>query len=131
MPEEKTFSISADPEGFTRLVFVNSDTPERFEEFKLFGQKIVDTITETYGQTHEKVRTLVDLTYLTKYSPRSIAALVDVLNKTQQHTLKTATFGARPDILLAQKAVTALAGRDNIRAFKTEHEAKMWLLAKH
>ena len=57
----------------------------------------------------------------------ALSVIAELLKANESYVEKSAIVGGNTFIILAQKAIIALSGRMNFKAFKTEAEAIEWL----
>lgn len=105
----------------------NLDSEKGIENLKKI---VVDTehiVRDMHQKNGKKVLSLIDISHLKKYSPVAFEVVRKALQTNDAHVRKTATYGGAPFILLAQEAVSAMAGIPNFEAFKTKEDAVKWL----
>lgn len=114
-------------EGVLRVSLGSISNTEELEMLRMFCEKLHELVRDTYTR-HGKIKALVDLSSMSIYKPEAINLLVNILKKDEPFVAKTATFGAKAPVALAEEAVQALSGRENYRSFPSEKEARTWLL---
>ncbi len=81
-----------------------------------------------HKQTGNKVGVLIDLRTMETYTdPEVVSILVKLMKDDNEHIYRTATFGGNVIHEMTEKIITVMAGRDNLKNFKTEEEAVEWL----
>ena len=82
-----------------------------------------------YYQKHgAKLRSLIDLTgFDGTYVPKAIAILATYMKSNTQFVSQSAAFGGQDSTTLAANIIASIAGRDNLKFFKTREEAEAWL----
>lgn len=87
-------------------------------------------IVDCYHKENKKVHILLDMTEFSgKYNVASLTALTEFAKKNKPFVDKTASFGGSDTVKMAGEIVITLSGRDNIKIFNSEEEAKQWILS--
>ncbi|MEK7531675.1 MAG: STAS/SEC14 domain-containing protein [Patescibacteria group bacterium] len=92
-----------------------------------WSQNVFRKIKEEYEKQGKKIKVLMDTSGIKGYEPEALTSLANLVHEDDQYVYKTATFGAKPLIRLAEEAVFSLSGRDNCKAFMTKEKALQWL----
>jgi hypothetical protein len=80
-----------------------------------------------FMKSGKKLNVLADVSALQYTSAAILNEMVTLMKNDDPYIRKTATFGANPAIFAAGEIVLALSGRENVKAFHTEEEARAWL----
>lgn len=127
---KKQFNVAVDEDNMIHLVLGNIVEAENLSKLERWADLVKKTIQDTYNSTSGKVKVLVDTSEIEKYDSKAISIITDLMRVNSPYVGKTATFGARNFIALAQEVVGALAERDNFRVFEEKQEALDWLHSK-
>ena len=74
------------------------------------------------------VRVVIDLsTFETYTDPRVLTVLSDLMRDDDKYVYRTATWGGNSIHVMIENIITGMAGRSNLRNFKTDAEAIKWL----
>ncbi len=85
-------------------------------------------ITKLHTETGSPVGVLIDLRTMETYTdPEIISILVKLMKDDNAHVYRTATFGGNVIHEMTERIISSLAGRTNLKNFKTEEEAIEWL----
>lgn len=129
MAEEKRpeFNIKVREDGIINLSLSGHIGSENLEGLRTWAEEVKKTVREMHAQTGRKVFVVTDISRLDNYHPEAMSILAELLKANELHVEKSATFGGNAFIIMAQDIITALSGRTNFKAFKTEEEAFKWL----
>jgi hypothetical protein len=74
------------------------------------------------------VRVIIDLSAFETYTdPQVLTVLADLMKHDDAYVYRTATWGGTTLHVMIENIIRTLAGRTNLRNFKTEAEAMKWL----
>jgi hypothetical protein len=77
---------------------------------------------------NKSVSILINITSLETYGdPAIITILSELMKGDDPFVYKTATYGGKPLHEMIQDVIESMAGRNNLKNFKTENEALAWL----
>lgn len=128
MSQSLKTTIHAD-EGYILMKFSGDLSEDTVEDFKKGLAEASSIIVDCYHKENKKVHILLDMNDFTgKYSVASLTALTDFAKKNKPFVDKTASFGGSDTVKMAGEIVITLSGRDNIKIFDTQEEAKGWIL---
>ena len=121
------FNIKVREDGIINLSLSGHIGSENLEGLRTWAEEVKKTVREMHAQTGQKVFVVTDISRLENYHPEAMSILAELLKVNELHVEKSATFGGNAFIIMAQDIITALSGRTNFKAFKTEDEALKWL----
>jgi len=85
-------------------------------------------VARLHAETGKIVSILIDLREMGTYTdPETINILVKLMKDDDAHVHKTATFGGNVLHEMTERIISSMAGRTNLKNFKTEEEALSWL----
>ena len=104
---------------------------EDLQDLKNWSEDVKKTILKTNIDFKNKIKVLIDIKNLQGYTdPQVLIILGDLMKVDSPYVLKTASFGGSYPQEMAQEVIKAVAERDNLKNFKTEKEARIWLSEK-
>jgi hypothetical protein len=98
------------------------------ESLRAWGTNVHLEITEMSKRLNKKIKVLIDLRALDGYTdPQVLIVLAELMKSNDPYVLRTATFGGKMEHEMAEEMIKMYALRTNLKNFKTEEEARVWL----
>lgn len=121
-------TISEFAPGKINLYITGDLTGDNVEKLKNTIATAQEKIREHYLKTNQKVRILLDMSAFSgNYDVSALEAMTELASSDKEFVDKTAVFGGEKRGTLASEAISALAGRENIKVFDTHEAAVNWL----
>lgn len=125
-------SIEATPSGqpLVRAVLGGSLTGDDLALLKSWAEGLQGAIKEagTAKNNGKCVRVIIDLSAFETYTdPQVLTVLADLMKHDDQYVYRTATWGGSTLHVMVENIIRTMAGRDNLKNFKTQEEAMKWL----
>lgn len=95
---------------------------------KSWADNLHKLIADSSGGAKDSVDVLIDISALETYSdPELILILTNLMKNDNPFVHRTATWGGTPLHEMIERVIRGLTGRNNLKNFKTEKEAREWL----
>ena len=122
------FNTTVDENNIVHISLGGSLKKENLPELRKWAEDTANIVKETHEKTGQKVKAVIDLTNLhVDYDPQDLMVIVDLMKANEPHMFKAGTFGAATGIRFATDVALTMAGRTNLKSFKTKEEALVWL----
>ena len=122
-----TLGINENADGLLLTIggmFTSADLPALY----VWASRVARAIAKVHTETNTKAKDLIDIQKLEGYKDPEVLTILAMLMKTDNpHVYKTASFGGSLGNEMAEELIKMMAGRDNLKNFKTEVEARAWL----
>ena len=124
----ENFKTSVDENDIVHIALTGSLKKENLPGLKEWADETAIIVRNTHEKTGQKVKALIDLTNLkVDYDPQDLMIIVNLMKTNEPHMFKAGTFGAAIGIRFAADVALTMAGRTNLKSFKTKEEALVWL----
>lgn len=102
---------------------------EEIEVVRAWTNGLKDTIRNLAHEALQSVCVLIDIRKMETYSdPAIISMITELMKDDSPFVYRTATFGGTVLHEMIEGVIRTLSGRTNLQNFKTEAEAREWLM---
>ena len=102
--------------------------PEDIQLLKSWGEGLNATVKKFADEQKSPVAVLIDISSFEMYTnPDVITLLWHLMKEDNAYIYRTATFGGTVVHEMIEQVIRSLAGRTNLKNFKSEAEARTWL----
>ncbi len=120
--------MSIDEHGFLELKLSGVLSGEKVKELRAEVDETTRVVEELFKKKRGLIRILLDITDFTgTYSMDAMMVMKQFATHNRPFVYRTGVFGGSDTARVAAEITVALAGRDNIRFFKTRADAMRWL----
>jgi len=126
--EQPELKIATD-DALIHLLLAGNLTDEYLPQFQNWARQVHQTVLTIYKKTGQKVRFLTDVSRLKYMSREIIKEFIKLLKANKIYVHKSATFGGNLETMAALSFSSVASDRANFQHFKTEKEARDWLLS--
>ena len=126
---EPVLKISVDGD-IIHLTLEGELKDENLPEFKRWADNVHQTVLDFHKKSEQKVRFLTDASKLESMSEKIMNVYGELLKKDLPYVHRSATFGAKLNVLAQLTTLMIISHRPNFQHFKTKEEAVNWLMEK-
>ena len=130
-PETKQLSLDAHlgDDGIIYLKAVGKITNQHLEQFSHWTDSVKALISSRAAAGVDPILVLADIGGVVHYERKQVTILRELLDHDKQFPVRTAMVGASKYAGMLLEALIAILMRKNIRQFRTQSEAMLWLTA--
>lgn len=126
--KQKQFDVSIGDDDIVYLTLSGDMKDAEMDSLREWIVEVEKTVKDHSKKIGHGVLCLVNLSSMGAYSGDSLSEISIMMKENEPYVRRTATYGGKEALVLAQEAVSALSGRKNFHAFKKEEDAMEWLL---
>lgn len=121
-------TLKMDLQGDTINLFLEGQLgDDNLAKFKKWADEVHQAVLDFHQKTGQKVKFLTDASKIESIGEKVMEVYSDLLKKDLPYVYRSATFGAKIDILIALTTLMVTSNRVNFQHFKTKEEAMTWL----
>ncbi len=105
-------------------------TNQHLEQFSHWTDSVKSLISERAAAGIDPILVLVDIGGVTHYERKPVTILRELLDYDKQFPIRTAMVGASKLAAILIDSLVAILVRKNVRQFRSQSEAMLWLTAR-
>ena len=130
-PETDKLSLDAKL-GEDGIIYIKASgkvTNQHLEQFSHWTDSVKSLIGERAAAGADPILVLADIGGVTHYERKPVTILRDLLDYDKQFPIRTAVVGASKFASILIDSLVAILMRKNVRQFRSQSEAMLWLTA--